>query len=291
MARAERMNEDGEKFFNRSLERALQILSAFRVDKNVHTLAQLAEATDLPKPTVIRLCSTLIKYDFMKYDPQSMQYSLGMKLFELGNIVGSSLSLRNVASPHLLQLQVRSGRTAYLAVLQNDGVIYLDKKEDASNQVRFVSQIGTRRPAYFGMFGQVLLAYLPEPEVDRILAKHPLVSMTRKSITDPFEFRERLSRIRSQGYIIEEGEAIDGVTGIAAPVRDFSGEVVAAVGVSFISISVEDKNILRILDEVMKTVRLISVELGFVEDDGADQDAAEDMNKPLPRTLPGRRST
>ena len=263
MARTKKENEGGDAFFNRSLERSLRILGAFRADRNRYTLAQLAEAVELPKPTVIRLCSTLIKYDFMKYDPESMHYSLGMKVFELGNVVGSSLSLRSAASPHLLQLQVRSGRTAFLGVLQNDEVIYIDKKEDATNQIRFVSEVGTRRPPYFGMFGQILLAFLPEDEVDRILARYPLTSVTRGSICDPMEFRERLGRIRRSGYIVEEGEAIEGVTGIAAPVRDAGGEVVASVGVSFISTSVEGKNLVRVLEEVLKTARAISEELGF----------------------------
>jgi len=266
MARAEKKNEGADTFFNRSLERSLRILSAFRADRKKYTLAQLAEAVELPKPTIIRLCSTLVKYDFMKYDSETMHYSLGMKLFELGNVVGSSLSLRNVASPHLLQLQIRSGRTAFLGVLQNDEVIYIDKKEDATNQIRFVSEVGTRRPPYFGMFGQILLAFLPEEEVDRILGRHPLVSTTRGSISDPMEFRERLKHIRRSGYIVEEGEAIEGVTGVAAPVRDFSGEVIAGVGVSFISTSVEGKNIGRILEEVLKTARAISEELGYMHE-------------------------
>ena len=121
----------------------------------------------------------------------------------------------------------------------------------------------SRRAPHFGMFGQVLMAYLPEAEVDRILARRPLVPLTRRTITDPFEFREKLARIRRGGYVVEEGEAIDGVTGIAAPVRDFRGQVIAAVGVGFISTSVEGKNVERTLTEVLKTAQLISQELGY----------------------------
>jgi len=252
-------------------------MSAFDSSRKSFTLAQLAEAVELPKPTIMRLCSTLIKYNFMKYDPSSMQYSLGMKLFELGNVVASSLSLKSVASPHLLQLQVRSAKTSFLAVLQNDEVVYIDKKEDLANLVRLASDVGTRRPPYFGMFGQLLLAYLPDGEVDRILAKHPLAALTRKSITDPFEFRERLAQIKQQGYVVEEGEAIDGVTGIGAPARDHTGTVVAAVGVGFITGSVEDKNLRRTLLEVRKTAALISRELGYTKEDAALEPDAEEI--------------
>ena len=272
-------NEGADTFFNRSLERALSILTAFHSDRQSLSLAHLAEAVGLPKPTIMRLCSTLIKYDFMKYDPAIMQYSLGMKLFELGNVVASSLTLRNAASTHLMQLQVRSAKTSFLAVLRNDEVVYMDKKEDATNQVRLASDTGTRRQPYFGMFGQLLMAYLPDEEVDRILARHPLTALTRKSITDPFEFRERLARAKRQGYVIEDGEAIDGVTGIAAPVRDFNGNVVAAVGVGFISTSVEDKNMHRTLLEVIKTARLISRELGYTQEDDAPEPVAEDLQE------------
>ncbi len=133
--------------------------------------------------------------------------------------------------------------------------------------------MGTRRPPYFGMFGQLFMAYLSEDEVDRVLAKQPLAALTRSSITDPFEFRERLARIREQGYVIEQGEAIDGIAGIAAPIRDSSGDMVAAVGVSFISVSVEDKNLPRTLGEVLKTAHVISRVLGYVKGDLVDWDA------------------
>ena len=135
---------------------------------------------------------------------------------------------------------------------------------------------GTRRQPYFGMFGQLLLAYLPDEEVDRILAKHPLTALTRRSITDPFEFRERLAKVKKQGYIIEEGEAIDGVTGIGAPVHDYHGNVVAAVGVGFISSSIEEKNVLLTLAEVRKTALLISRELGYTKEDDSVKNGADD---------------
>ena len=77
-------NEGPEPYYNRSLERALSIMGAFDSNKKSFTLAQLAEAVGLPKPTIMRLCSTLIKYDFMKYDPASMRYAPGHETVRAG---------------------------------------------------------------------------------------------------------------------------------------------------------------------------------------------------------------
>jgi IclR family KDG regulon transcriptional repressor len=254
-----------EGFYNRSLERALQILCAFNVEMQHFSAGELSQAVHLAKPTVFRLCSTLTKYDFLRYDPATKQYSLGLKLFELGGIVFASLSLRKVASRHLDQLQSRLGKTAFLGILRDDELVYVDKKEDIRNPIRFASHIGRRRPPYFGMLGQVLMAYLSESEVDRLLGKHPLTPLTKKSIINPGAFKKRLKKIREQGYVVDGEEAIEGITGVAAPLRDFTGNVVAAIGAGFISSSVNGKEVREIRNEVLKAAQTISQELGHLE--------------------------
>jgi IclR family transcriptional regulator, KDG regulon repressor len=257
--------KDDLTFYNRSLERALQILCAFSVETQHFSLGQLSQAVHLAKPTVFRLCSTLTKYDFLSYDFAAKQYSLGLKLFELGGIVFASLSLRKIASSHLDQLKAGLGKTTFLGILRDDELVYIDKKEDIRNPIRFASHIGRRRPPYFGMLGQVLMAYLPESEVDRLLGIYPLTAFTSKSITDPKVFKKKLKKIREHGYFVDEEEAIEGITGVAAPLRDFTGNVVAAIGASFISSSVDGKGVRKIQSEVLKTAQAISQELGHLE--------------------------
>jgi IclR family KDG regulon transcriptional repressor len=257
--------KDDLTFYNRSLERALQILCAFNVETQQLSLGQLSKAVNLSKPTAFRLCSTLTKYDFLRYDFATKQYSLGLKLFELGGIVFASLSLRKIASSHLDQLQARLGKTTFLGILRDDELVYIDKKEDVRNAIRFASHIGRRRPPYFGMLGQVLMAYLSESEVDGLLEKYPLIAFTGKSITDPKVFKKRLKKIREHGNFVDEEEAIEGITGVAAPLRDFTGNVVAAIGAGFISSSVDGKGVRIIQSEVLKTAQAISQELGHLE--------------------------
>lgn len=253
-----------EAFYNRSLERALKILCVFNADRQALTLSQLSQILDLPKATVLRLCSTLIKYDFLGYNQQSKQYSLGLKLFELGGIVLSSFSIRRVASPYLIQLQSKLSKTVFLGILQDNELVYIDKKEDLMNPIRFGSQIGQHRPPYFGMIGQTLMAFLTDSEVNRLLQKIPLTPATKKSITNEKEFKERLAKIRKQGFVVDEGEGIDGITGVAAPIRDFTNKVVAGVGVGFISSSEDSKGLEKIIKDVLRTAQTISQELGYL---------------------------
>jgi DNA-binding IclR family transcriptional regulator len=258
-------SENSTFYNNKSLERALQILRVFNVERPSFTLSELSETLAIPKTTVLRLCSTLVQYEFLRFKRDTKKYSLGLKLFELGSVVFASFSLRRIAVPYILRLQERLGRTVFLGILQDGDLVYIDKKEDPLNPVRFASHIGTRRPPYFGMLGNMLMAHLSDHEVAELLKKYPLAALTKKTLTDETLFRKRLGLIRSQGYYIDREEAIDGITGVAAPVRDFSGEVVAAVGVGFISSAEDDKGVKRVVKETQRAAEAVSRAMGHIE--------------------------
>jgi DNA-binding IclR family transcriptional regulator len=156
------------------------------------------------------------------------------------------------------------GKTTFLGILQDDELVYIDKREDLRNPILFASQIGTRRPPYFGMLGQILMAHLPESEVNRLLRKAPLKPLTKRSLTNEKEFKKRLLKIREQGFFVDKEEALDGVTGVAAPIRDYTGKVIAGLGVGIISSSLDSKGTKIIIEEVCETARKISQEMGHM---------------------------
>lgn len=251
---------------NKSLERALQILSAFNAEQPNFTLAELCGTVHVPKATVLRLCSTLLHYDFLSFNKETKKYALGLKLFELGSVVFASFSLRRIAAPYLISLQTKLGKTVFLGILQEGQLVYIDKKENPLDLIRFGSQIGTRRPPFFGMVGNTLMAHLPDDKVAELLKRYPLTALTKRSIINERRFKERLALIREQGYCVDEGEAIEGVTGVAAPIRDFSKEVLAAVGVGFVTSSEDRTGLNRIIRETQKTAALISKAMGYIDD-------------------------
>ena len=255
----------GKICHNRSLERALNILNAFDSDRQALTLAQLSETLSLPRATVLRLCSTLVKFSFLKQDPETKRYSLGIRLFELGSIVFNAFSLRSIASTHIAQLGNRLGTTIFLGVLDNDDLVYIDKRDDPTNPVRFTSEIGRRRPPYWGMVGPTIMAYLPDSEIERILEKRPLAPTAKKSFANKEEFLAWLRQIRKQGYTIDQETAIDGISGVAAPVRDATGKVIAAIGIAFITSSKDSRGVKKLADEAVTTANDISRELGCME--------------------------
>lgn len=113
-------------FYNRSLERALQILGAFSFETRELTLVELSSTLRLSKSTVYRLTSTFSNYGFLQYNEAEKKYSLGPKLFELGGIVAASFSLRKAASAHLTQLYTKLEKTVFLGIFQEEEVVYTD---------------------------------------------------------------------------------------------------------------------------------------------------------------------
>ena len=250
------------KVNNRSLERALQILCVFSSGTSEYSLGELSSALSLPKSTVYRLATTLTQFRFLKYDANRQKYSLGFKLLELGGIVLATFSIRSVASPHLVTLQTKTKKSVFLGILHEGELLYLDKRDDPESPIRFSTTIGFRRQPYFGMLGQVLLAALPGDEVKGILETNPLKPITPKSISTQDELFERLKMVNAQGYAFEKGEVIEGCAGIAAPIRDYAGRVVAAIGLRFIYLGEDEKAIERLIYEVCKTAGSISKDLG-----------------------------
>ncbi|MGD0232110.1 MAG: IclR family transcriptional regulator [Syntrophorhabdales bacterium] len=259
-----------DAFYNRSLERALRIVTAFTNERRSMTLAQLSEVLDLSKATVSRLCSTLVDFGFLHQDHDVKQYSLGIRLFELGTIVASSFSLSKAASPFLAQLAMKLRRSVFLGILDNGELLYIDKREDLDGPITFMSSIGRRRPPYWGMVGQVMMAYLPKDEIDRMIDKNPLAPTTKKSFETRKELDEFLGRVREQGFAIDDGRVIEGVGGVAAPIRDFTGKVVAGLGVGFIFSSVDAREMKEITKAVVQTARAISREVGYTGKDAGN---------------------
>jgi DNA-binding IclR family transcriptional regulator len=113
------------------------------------------------------------------------------------------------------------------------------------------------------MLGPALMAFLPDDEIDRLLERSPFQKTAKKSFTASEDFKEWLHAIREQGFLVEDETAIDGIGGIGAPIRDHTGNVVAAVGVGFISSSADSKTLKKMIKEAIATAGAISRELGF----------------------------
>ncbi|MHB8762823.1 MAG: IclR family transcriptional regulator [Deferrisomatales bacterium] len=256
--------ERGDKYNVRAIERALATLNAFTHERRQLSLTEVAERTGLSKPTAFRILATLEYHHFVACDGADGLYRLGPKLLGLGGIVLSSLSLRGAARPHLDRLQRETGVTVLYGALVDGQLLYVDKRE-SEGPIRIVSDVGLARPPHYGMLGTVLMAFLEEGETRRLLERYPLAPYTRHSITDPDLFLERLRQTRRLGYVVEVGEAIEGVWGVAAPVRDAGGRVAAGVGAATPLTQRPDDRMAETVASVLACARGISQALGAPE--------------------------
>jgi len=248
-----------------ALGRALDILDCFSFQDRALSLTDVVHRTGLNKTTVKRLISNLTTRDYLQQDPQSKKYQLGMRLFELGGIVFSSFSLRQAASYPMTRLQSEVGATVLLGVNMEDQLVYVDKRE-GKGMIRISSEVGWRRPLNYGMLGMVLMASLDPQDVRRVLKEYPLKPYTPLSITDIDAFSLRLEQIRDQGYVLEKEEAVESVIGIAAPIRDYSRQVVAALGIALpLSSSNRTNKLDQLIEMLKKTCEIISAELGYLK--------------------------
>lgn len=253
----------GEDKYNiRAIERALSVLDAFSRERRKLSLDELTKLTGLSKPTVFRILSTLQSQKFVLLDKNDGRYRLGSVFLTLASSVLGSLSLGTITRPHLIALRNTAQASVLLGALLDDHLVYLDKTE-GRGPVRLANDLGWRRdPSNYGMLGMTLMAYLEPSETERLLDEFPLAPYTRKSMTDRELFLQRLDEIRRLGYALEFEEAIDGVWGVAAPVWNSAGEVVAAVGAALPMSVCSEERIAETINHVTACAGDISSELG-----------------------------
>ena len=248
-----------------ALERALDIVECFSFQQRELGLSEIAEITGLNMTTAKRLISNLTSRGYLRQIPDTKRYQLGIRLFELGGIVFSSFSLRKAASHHITRLHNKTGVTVLLGAMMDDQLVYMDKRE-GTGMIRISSDIGWRRPLHYGMLGMVLMAYLNPEHVKKILERTPLEAHTPKSLTDMDAFSIRLENIRKDGFILEKEEALEGVMGIAAPVRDYSRKVIASLGLAIPVVkSNSEKELKKTIEHLITTCNDISSELGYLK--------------------------
>ncbi|NWF55742.1 MAG: IclR family transcriptional regulator [Syntrophaceae bacterium] len=230
------------------------------------SLGELAARVRLPKGTTHRLLSSLAFFGFARQDPESKKYFLGYKVVELGQRVLNQLDLRREARPFLMDLAEKTRETVHLVLLDRQEVLYLDRVE-ADEDLRVLrtgSKIGTRTTAHSSAVGKVLLAHLPGGQFEDFIRQKGLPCKTPKTITNPNDLRRHLRMVRDLGYAVDDEENEEGVRCVAAPLRDESGAVVAAISISGPSVRMTPKLIRDSLNrEVREAALKISAKLGF----------------------------
>ncbi len=250
-----------------SVANAILLTKAFSEDEFELGISALALRLGLAKSTVHRLAATLVQYDILEQNRDSGRYRPGLALFELGALVRRKMDIANEARPQLRALMEATGESVQLAVLDHMSVLYINKME-SSKAVRMSSSVGSRAPAHCTSAGKALLAY-QAPEVVNQLIAAGLKGYTPGSITSGEALRTELAAVRSRGYAIDDEESEIGLRGVAAPIRNHSGAVVAAIGMAAPVQRMSKKLMQGCVPPVINAADTISRRLGYLPPLGA----------------------
>jgi IclR family pca regulon transcriptional regulator len=223
-ATAERAGE-----FVQSLDRGLAVIRAFGADRPSLTLSEVARETGLSRAAARRFLHTLVELGYVGTDGR--EFHLRPRLLELGYAYLSGLSLPEVAHPHLQRLSDETGESSSVAVLDGESITYVARV--AVRRIMSVSiGVGTRFPAFATSMGRVMIAGGPAERRDEFVRTAALPQLTAHTITDRDALGAELDRVAAQGWSLVDQELEEGLRSIAAPIRDHTGTIVAAINVA-----------------------------------------------------------
>jgi IclR family pca regulon transcriptional regulator len=215
--------------FVQSLDRGLAVIRCFSSERPSLTLSEVAERTGLTRAAARRFLLTLQELGYV--GSTGRQFSLRPRVLALGYAYLSSFSVAQIAQPHLEDLAEELHESCSASVLDGDDIVYV-ARASANRIMTIALTVGTRLPPYPTSMGRVLLASLPEEELDAHLRRVQLDKLTERTVVDETELRQILAKVAAQGWAAVDQELEAGVRSIAVPIQDSSGRVVAAINAS-----------------------------------------------------------
>ncbi|UCG94598.1 MAG: IclR family transcriptional regulator [Candidatus Aerophobus sp.] len=246
----------------KSVKKAIEVLEVLAKTENGIGITQLSRELNLPKSTIHQILSTLKSVRFAEQNPEDKKYHLGLRIFELGNIVQSQLQLRKIAYSYLYNLSRKINETTYLVVLEGSRIVYIDCVESTA-RLRAHPLFGDRVPLHCTGVGKAIMAFLPEEKVNEIIHEDGLERFTENTITDSQVLKRELKEIRKRGYAIDNMEHEQGIRCVGAPIRNHRKEVFAAISVSGPSQRFDPPRIPAMAKLVIQTAEDISRKMGY----------------------------
>ena len=214
-----------------SLQRAIDILDLFDTSAQELGTTEIARAMNLSKSTVAGLIYTLYKNRYLDQNPNNRKYRLGYKLAERTGVLLQQFDLRQTAAPILEKLRDECQESVNLAIRDGKYVIYIERMH-GMNALGMRTEIGKREWLHSTALGKALLAHLPEKEIHKFTMECEFNSVTPQTITQPAVFLADLDATRQRGYAVDDQENELGGRCVAAAIKDYRNEPIAAVSIS-----------------------------------------------------------
>jgi IclR family pca regulon transcriptional regulator len=259
-----------EPRYSQSLERGLAILGCFTPDRPVLGIANIADELGMSRSTTHRYVITLVALGYLEQGA-SRKYRLGLKVTDLGMSALNATGLREHARDDLEELRVRSSYTVNLGVLDGGDVLYVERARSwrrGQDKIDLGLQPGSRLPAYCTSMGKVLLANLPDERQREMIGEMTLTNQGPNTITSKKALRDELDEVLDAGFAVNDEELAPELYSIAAPVRNETREVVAAVNMAAHASMISLGELVDALGpHLVSTADRISARLGYRRDD------------------------
>jgi DNA-binding IclR family transcriptional regulator len=246
-----------------SVANSIRLLTSFSGQENELGITTLASRLRLAKSTVHRLAATLTSAGFLEQNSETGKYRLGVALFELGALVRRRMDVANEARPKLRELLEKTGETVQLGIVDHYSVLYVYEME-SPRAIRMAAAVGGRAPLHCTAVGKVLLAFQPADYMKQVIERG-LTPYTEKTITKRDAVLGMLEEVRLREHAIDDEESEGGLRAVAAPVRNHSGAVIAALGVAAPVQRMSKKIMHTCVPSVIETANAVSARLGFMQ--------------------------
>ena len=214
-----------------SLARAFSIMEEIARNRDGIGLAELSKRVGLHNSTTFHLVKTMVSLGYVRQMKDSKRYRIGRPLFALAASALDEVEMVSLATPILEELSRETGESAHFSVRLGDAVVVL-ARTGGKGAFQLTDRAGAIRPAHCTALGKIMLAALASEQLEQFLARADLRAHTPKSIISAEALRREIAEVRRLGVAIDDGEFDPEVRCAALPVRDFSGQVVGAIGIS-----------------------------------------------------------
>lgn len=248
---------------NLSLGKAFLIMEAMASAHSPMRLQDISLAVGINTSTVLRFLKTLMDLEYVRQNPQTFQYYLTLKLVRLGEDVKVNFKFRDVVRPYLERMAADWAESTFLAVEQDSNLVYIDAVDGPDHMLRTLQRIGHIAPLNSTAVGKCILSGCDETHIDALIASRGLVAPTHRTISTKPALMAELARVRSEGCAIDDEECELGVRCVAAPLRDYSGRIVAAISTSGPVHRMSLEKIEFIRKAIIGIAASISTELGY----------------------------
>ena len=249
---------------NHSALRTLEILEYLAASGEARSISEISRDLGYPKTSVFDIVGALLEKGFVKLDdPKLKTYTVGLSAYRVGMSYINRADLYSIAHEVLIDLKNRTGETVYLAVEDHGSAVYLDKVE-SSQPLQSACSRGSKKPMYLTGLGKAMLAGYDDAKI-KTLMREPFERRTDTTLRDMDALMEDIAQTRKRGYAVDNGEDVEILRCVAAPIRNAQNETIAAISISMLYLRFTPEVEERVSRELVDAALQISRQLGYTK--------------------------